>query len=130
MNDLTLSEILATQLELYEKHRDEWSPITPEYGKNFILYMIEEIGEAIAVIKKKGTDAIMDDPSVRASFIEELADVMMYFSAVMLRYGISAEEFSRIYLKKHAKNMGRDFEEEYRYKFEHSEFCAQTTDEG
>lgn len=25
----------------------------PEYGRNFILYMIEEIGETIAIIKKR-----------------------------------------------------------------------------
>lgn len=34
----------------------------PEYAKSFILYMIEEIGESIAIIKKKGEAEIMDNP--------------------------------------------------------------------
>ena len=42
----------------------------------------------------------------------------MYFSDALLRYGISAEELSEVYLRKHAKNMGRDFDGEYRRKFE------------
>ena len=51
----------------------------PEYGKDFILYMIEEIGECIAILKKKGSAAIMEDPAVREAFLSEMADVLMYY---------------------------------------------------
>ena len=37
--------------------------------------MIEEIGEAVAVIKKKGDAAIVSEPRVRSVFLEEMADV-------------------------------------------------------
>ena len=85
----------------------------PEYGRNFILYMIEEIGEAIAIIKKKGEEKIMDDPQVRARFIEELGDVLMYYMDVLNRFNISAEEFSDAYIKKFESNMDRDYKKQY-----------------
>ena len=122
MDDMTLSEILSAQRELFELHKDKWLPLTPEHGRSSILFMVEEIGEAVAVLKKKGDQAIVDDPNVRAAFLEEMSDVMMYFADTLLRYGVSAEEFARVFRLKHAKNMGRDYEAEYRDKFAHSEF--------
>ena len=35
------------------RHKGEWSPMESEYGKDFLLYMVEEIGEVIAILKKK-----------------------------------------------------------------------------
>ena len=118
MPDLKISEMLEMQRELFEPHKDSWHPMEPEYGRNFVLYMVEEIGECIAIIKKKGDRVIAENPAVREAFCEEMCDVLMYFSDALLRYGISAEELSEVYLRKHAKNMGRDFEGEYRRKFE------------
>ena len=92
-------------------------PIEPEAGRNFLLFMVEEMGEAIAIIKKKGDRAIMDDASVRGAFCEEMADVLMYYNDTLLRYGITTEEISKAYLEKHAKNMGRDYKAEYENKY-------------
>jgi NTP pyrophosphatase (non-canonical NTP hydrolase) len=85
----------------------------PEFGRNFILYMIEEIGEAIAIIKKKGEEQIMNTPEVRERFIEEIGDVLMYYMDVLNRFEISSEEFSGIYLKKFESNMKRDYKKQY-----------------
>ncbi len=86
----------------------------PAYGKEYFLWMVEEIGESIAVLKKKGGNAVMEDAEVRAAFVEELSDVLMYYIDILLRYGVTAEEISQAYVNKHARNMGQDFQEEYR----------------
>lgn len=117
MPDLKISEMLEMQKELFEPHKDKWPPMTPEAGRNFLLFMVEEMGEAIAIIKKKGDKAIMEDESVRSAFCEEMADVLMYYNDTLLRYGITAEEISKAYLEKHAKNMGRDYQAEYDKKY-------------
>lgn len=117
MPDLKISEMLEMQKELFEPHKDKWYPLEPEYARNFILFMVEELGEAIAVIKKKGDFAIMEKPAVRNAFCEEMSDVLMYFNDTLLRYGITADEISEAYIRKHEKNMGRDYSAEYAKKF-------------
>lgn len=102
--DLSISEMLDMSYKLWEKHKDTWSPMEPEYGKTFILYMIEEIGEAIAIIKKKTEEGIMNDQTTRERFIEELGDVLMYYSDVLNRFKITPEEISSIYIKKFESN--------------------------
>lgn len=115
--DLSISRMLQMQQELYESHKDTWYPTEPEYGKDFILFMVEEIGEAIAVIKKKGHPAIMEDPIVRDAFLGEMADVLMYYHDVLLRYHVTAEEISAAFVKKHGYDMTRDYKREYEEKY-------------
>jgi len=115
--DLKFSEMINMQRQLHEKNAHKWSPLEPEYGRNTILYMVEEIGEVISVVKKKGDRAVIDVPQARDAFIEEMADVMMYFTDTLLRYHVSAEEFSEAYIQKHRKNMGRDYIAEYKEKY-------------
>lgn len=69
----------------FSRHKGEWSPMESEYGKDFLLYMVEEIGEVIAILKKKGSTAIAEDPAVREAFLGEMADVLMYYNDVLLR---------------------------------------------
>ena len=111
--NLSISQMMQLQKELFEPHKDEWHPMEPEFGKDFILYMIEEIGETIAILKKKGSTAVVEDPEVRAAFLEEMADVLMYYNDTLLRFHVTAEEISEAYLRKHARNMGRDYTQEY-----------------
>lgn len=66
-----------------------------------------ELGEAADIIKKQGSQIIMEDTEVRTHFIEEMADVMMYYNDVLLCYGISIDEFSKVYREKHQRNMNR-----------------------
>lgn len=112
--DLRISQMMQMQRDLFELHKDKWSPMEPEYGKDFILYMVEEIGENIAILKKKGSGAVLSDPEVRAAFLEEMADVLMYYNDVLLRFHVTAEEISQAYQEKHIRNMGRNYTQEYK----------------
>ena len=111
--DLSISQMMQMQRELFDLHKEEWPPIEPEYGKDFILYMVEEIGVAVAVIKKKGSLAIAEDPAVRMAFLEEMADILMYYNDILLRFHVTPEEISEAYSRKHIRNMGRDYTQEY-----------------
>lgn len=84
---------------------------TPEKAPFSILWSIDELGEAIAIIKKKGADGIMNNESVRGHFVEELTDTFMYLFDMMESYGITADEFTRAYVKKYERNMGRSWHE-------------------
>ena len=109
MTDLSFREMLSMQYELWEKHKDKWSPLEPLYARNHFLWMIGEIGEALEIIKKCDENRIMNDSSVKSAFIEELCDVLMYFNDILLRYNISAEDMAKAYTEKHIRNMNRDF---------------------
>lgn len=114
MSDLKLSEIMSMQKELQEKYKDKWTPLSVENGRSSLLWMIEEMGEVIAIIKKRGEKDIMNDEAVRAAFVEELVDVMMFYNDALICYGITPEELSNAFIKKHLKNMGRDFINEHK----------------
>lgn len=113
MSDIKISEMMAMQHELWEQNKDKWSPMEAEYGRNFLLWMVEEMGEAISIIKKKGDSAIMNDREVRNSFLEEMSDVLMYYTETLLRYRVTPDEISNAYMEKHEKNMERDYQKEY-----------------
>ena len=106
--DLKFSDIMDMQRQLQKKHIGEWAALTPDYGRNCILWMIEELGEAVSVIKKRGETYIMNDPVIRAAFVEEFVDVLMFMTDAFLCYGINAAELSAAFIKKHTRNMGRD----------------------
>ena len=99
--DLSISQMMDMQKALFALHENQWSPMEPEYGRDFILYMVEEIGEAIAILKKKGCDAVLSDADVRSAFLEEMADVLMYYQEVLLRFHVTPDEISRAYEAKH-----------------------------
>ncbi len=116
--ELSISEMMKLQRELYALHKHEWAPREPEYGKEHILYMIEEIGETIAILKKKGNAAVLEDEAVRAAFLEELADIMMYYVDVLLCYHVTPEELSDSFAAKHRRNMQRNYAKEYKEKYQ------------
>lgn len=113
MKDLTIGNMMEMQKDLYKLHEDTWDPMEADYGRNFLLWMMEEVGEVISIIKKKGDVAIMENGEVRSAFIEEMSDVLMYYNDILLRYGFSPEDISEAYIKKHDKNMGRDYNAQY-----------------
>ena len=118
--DLRISDLLAMQTELQNKH-PEWGGVPPAHARDQLLWGIGEIGEVIDIIKKRGDDEIMDNPETRRHFIEEMADVQMYLLDVMLCYGITAEEYSDVHARKHAHNMKRDYAEENSHLFDNKE---------
>jgi len=112
--EIKISEMLKCQHELWERHKDEWSPMEPEYARNSLLWMIEEIGEVIAIIKKRGEKEIIEDKKLKDAFLEELVDVFMYFLDVLLRYNINGDDFSKAYIKKNNHNQKRDYSKEHK----------------
>lgn len=117
--DAKISDFLRMQKELADEKG--WSDDrTPENAPYSILWSIDELGEAIAIIKKKGSEGIMENESVRGHFVEEIADTFMYLFDMMNSYGITAEEFSDAYVRKFTKNMGRKWSEN-RFMYEKSD---------
>ena len=93
-----------------------WTDTDPVNAKDHLLYMIEEMGEVIQIIKKKGIDKCMTDPDIRSLLTEELSDVEMYYIEVLNRLQISPKEFSEAYVSKHMKNLGREYNKEWHKK--------------
>lgn len=106
---IDFQDMMEMQKELFEPHRDEWDPLEPRWARNRLLWMVEEVGECIAIIKKKGDAAIMEDEAVRENFCAEAADVLMYLNDVLISYGITPEEISGAYVAKHEYNMRRNY---------------------
>lgn len=107
MTDFGLNEMQEMQKKLQNKYKEQWEPISPETGKNKLLWMVGEIGEVIDIIKKHGGEKICTDAGLRKELTEELADVLMYYNDVLLCYGISADELKKSYQKKFENNMKR-----------------------
>ena len=107
MSNFSINEMQSMQKELQDKYKEKWERICPETGKNKFLWMIGEIGEVIDIIKKNGDKSAVADSSVREHLIEEMADVLMYYSDVMLCYGITEDELKQAYIEKFQKNMKR-----------------------
>jgi NTP pyrophosphatase (non-canonical NTP hydrolase) len=112
MLDLKISKLMQMQKDLWEVHKDSWSPLTKEYARNSMLWLVEEFGEAIAIVKKKGEDQIMNNPQVREHFIEEMNDVLMYFMDTLIRFGVSPQELSESFVKKNQYNIERTYNRE------------------
>ena len=120
--NLSIEEMKQMQLELYEVNKEKWNDMEPKAAKNHILFMVEELGECISIIKKKGIDAIMKNPDIRARFIEEMTDVQNYYVEVLNRLNISAEEYSQAYIEKHNSNMKRNYEKDNKEKYNKKTF--------
>ena len=107
MEDFTINEMLEMQRKLQDKYKDKWEGISPEVGKNKLLWMVGEIGEVIDIVKKNGDRAACDPDGERAHLVEEMADVLMYYNDVLLCYGITSDELKKVYEEKFQKNMTR-----------------------
>lgn len=107
MEDFGFLEMQRMQAELQEKYKDQWERVCPKAGRNKLLWLMAELGEVIDIIKKEGDAKITDDSDVRAHFVEEMSDVLMYYNDVMLCYDISVDELKEVYRAKHHKNMNR-----------------------
>ncbi len=107
MSRFGFEEMQGIQKELQEKYLDKWGGLSPKKGRDSLLWMMIEAGEAADIIKKQGDEAIVGGEQARHDFIEEMCDVMMYFNDVLLCYSITPEEVEKIYLEKHRRNMKR-----------------------
>ena len=91
--DLSISEMQELQRELQEQFKEKWGIQKPEDAKTHLLYMIEEI-----------------------------TDVQNYYIEVLNCLKITPEEFSNAYIEKHRHNMKRDYEKEYKDKYNNKTF--------
>ena len=107
MGDMTLGEMLAMQQQLQEKYKGKWESIGPATGKNKLLWMVGEVGEVAEIIKKNGHERIMEQGPIRAHFVEEMADVLMYYGDIMNCFSITPEELKASYTEKFQRNMER-----------------------
>lgn len=107
MTDFSFNETLEMQKSLQEKYKDKWESICPETARNKMLWMIGEIGELIDIIKQNGGNKTASDLQTRAHFVEEMADVLMYYNDIMLCLEITPEELKQSYTEKYEKNMKR-----------------------
>ncbi len=107
MSKFGFEEMQGIQKELQEHYKDKWGGLGPRKGRDSLLWMMIEAGEAADIIKKDGDRAIMETEKTRHDFIEELCDVMMYFNDVALCYSITPEEIEAVYKEKHKRNMQR-----------------------
>ncbi len=117
MEDMRMSELMERQRQLNEKHRGEWAPLEPDNGRNSLLWLVEELGETVSVVKKKGEEAIMTDPTVRAHFCEEMSDILMFWADTLLCFGVTPEEISEACEKKQLRNLRRDWASEEAARF-------------
>ena len=107
MVDFSVNEMLEMQRTLQEKYKDKWEPISTETGRSHLLWMIGEVGEVIDIIKKHGDTEPLGDAALRKNLVEELSDVLMHYTDILLCYGISAGELKQAYTEKFEKNMKR-----------------------
>ena len=104
---LSIQELIQIQLALQEKYKGKWEPIGPATGKNKLLWMVGEVGEVAEIIKKNGHERIMEQGPIRAHFVEEMADVLMYYGDIMNCFSITPEELKASYTEKFQRNMER-----------------------
>ena len=107
MSDFSINEMQEMQKSLQDKYKHKWGSLSPEVGKNQLLWMIGEIGEVIDIVKKHGGLNASTNEVLRKDLVEELADVLMYYNDVLLCYGITAVELKQAYTEKFEKNMKR-----------------------
>lgn len=104
---LDIHDMRKMQENLQARYAGWWESMDPEHGKNKILWMLAELGEAIQVVKRHPVSEMMQQGNARHDFVEELADVLMYFNDILLCYDITPEEFEAAYRAKHERNMTR-----------------------
>lgn len=111
MAGLDFEEMRCMQQELHRKYHEKfgegWKELSPDIGRDKLLWMFVEAGEVADIIKKQGDVEIMENSEVRCHFTEEMCDVMMYFNDVLICYGITPEEMARVYREKHERNLQR-----------------------
>lgn len=111
MDDLNFTQMLDMQKKLLAAH-PHWTPHTPEFAKDSLLWAFEEMGEIVAILKKKGGQAVAEDPAVRACFLDEVSDVLMYLTDMLDCVGATPAEIATAYRDKHNYNLDRNWKEQ------------------
>ncbi|MCI8600540.1 MAG: DUF550 domain-containing protein [Oscillospiraceae bacterium] len=118
--DIAFEEMFALQRALHDAHPD-WGGLPPELAQSKLLWAFEEMGEIVAIFKKKGYQEILGQGGVRSCFLEEVCDVLMYLNDMMLALGVTPEEIAGAYRGKFRYNLKRDWESQNQVLFTHSD---------
>lgn len=110
--DLHVSDMLAIQAIQQTRH-PEWGGLAPDKTPKSLLWLTGELGEVIDVIKKNDPARLLESSIPRTRFVEEMADVAMYFHDVLISLNVTAEEFSNTYFQKFIKNQKRNYTQEH-----------------
>lgn len=110
--DFSFGEMLEMQKQIREKYDRYWGKLRPEVVKDKLLWMIGEASEVGDIIKKNGELATRDTPQLRAHFIEEMCDVMMYYNEILMCMDVSTDELKKAYVEKFNTNMQRWYKKE------------------
>lgn len=121
--DITFGEMFALQQQLQDAH-PQWGGYFPERGKESLLWTFEEMGEVVAIFKKKGPQQIMSDPEVRSCFLEETADVLMFLCDMLRCMDVQPEEIAGAFRGKFDYNMHRDWSSQNQQLFSHSHLSS------
>ena len=101
MKDVTLRDLFDMQAKLYEKNKERWQDMDVTHAKDHLLYMIEELGEAIAILKKQKEKAIMHDAVTREAFVTEMSDLLRVYVGPLCGYQVTPEELGTAYIHKY-----------------------------
>lgn len=61
MGDFGFDDMQEIQRQLQNQYKDKWAPLSPEQGKEQLLWLMIELSEAADVMKKQGCQKIMED---------------------------------------------------------------------
>ncbi|MGT2866246.1 dATP/dGTP pyrophosphohydrolase domain-containing protein [Streptococcus fryi] len=107
MSRFTVEQMHDLQKQMHEQHKNKWQPNTLATGQDKLMWMLGEVGEVIDILKNATPETIVQTPELRAHFVEEMVDVLMYYNDVLLSFGISPQELEDAYRQKVDKNMTR-----------------------
>lgn len=107
---ISIKEMMSLSNKLFALHKKKWMKRTPESNIYWISWLVAEVGEVIDIIKKKGSKKIMHDMPTRQEMLEEIVDCYMYLADILIRYGYSAEDFSKAYREKMNYNVLRNYD--------------------
>ena len=105
--DIGMKDLLRTQAELQDKYLEKWGGVSPQKGRDHLLWMLCECGEVIDIIKKEGVDAVLSDPETHARFAEEVSDVLMHLTDALLCLKVTPDEISESFRAKQKRNLER-----------------------
>ena len=100
MADIKISDMMRMQMNLWEQHKDTWSP-WKQNSEEFYTVDDGRNGRMYCYYQEKGDSAIMGKPLSEAFLSREMSDVLMYIFDTLLRYGVTPEEISNAGVAKH-----------------------------
>ena len=111
MNNFGINEMQEMQKALRDKYKDRWGELTPEVGKNQLLWMVGEIGEVIDIVKKHLAQGHELD---KDRILGELGDIAWYLAEAATALDMDLEDVLQANIDKLKKRRERQKRQKYR----------------